>query len=83
MADVVGWVKLTSLPKRLRRKSSHQPQYQSLGSADVTPWEMLAGNLLVGPEFDLMQGRNDLFTNQLDGPHHVFMRHVALVSVTV
>ena len=38
--------------------------------------------LLVGPELDLMQGRYDLFTDQLDGAHHVFVRHVALVSVT-
>jgi len=40
------------------------------------------GALLIGPEFDLMQGRYDLFTNQLDGAHHVFMGHVALVPVT-
>ena len=43
---------------------------------------MASGALLVGLELNLVQGRDDLFTDEFDGAHHVFIRHVALVSVT-
>ena len=39
--------------------------------------------LHVGSQFGLVQGRYDLFAQQLDGAHHVLMGHMPLIPVDV